>query len=125
MTRRRRLLLKASEHGCLGRDPARSGLTIAGDMTEPDEITTASQRLADGGVVAFPTETVYGLGADATNAEAVARVFELKGRPAKNPLIVHVTGEEMARTCVSAWPEAASKAAEVLALAAVHFLDRS
>jgi L-threonylcarbamoyladenylate synthase len=80
-------------------------------MTEPDDITRAAARLAEGGLVAFPTETVYGLGADATNRSAIGRVFSLKGRPSANPLIVHVTGEEMARTCVSSWPEAAAKAA--------------
>lgn len=52
---------------------------------------TAAQALADGWLVAFPTETVYGLGADAENAEAVARIYEVKGRPADHPLIVHVS----------------------------------
>lgn len=60
------------------------------------DITAAVKRLRSGGVVAFPTETVYGLGADAMNAEAVRQVFLLKGRPSNNPLIVHVTGPEMA-----------------------------
>lgn len=50
----------------------------------------AAERLRDGGLVAFPTETVYGLGADAQNGQAVARIFEAKGRPRFNPLIVHV-----------------------------------
>lgn len=58
-------------------------------------IDDAVQRLRQGGVVAFPTETVYGLGALAADERAVARVFELKGRPSHNPLIVHVTGPEM------------------------------
>jgi L-threonylcarbamoyladenylate synthase len=53
-------------------------------------IAEAARCLAGGGLVGFPTETVYGLGADATNARAVARVYEAKGRPAFNPLIVHV-----------------------------------
>jgi L-threonylcarbamoyladenylate synthase len=53
-------------------------------------IADAARILRDGGLVAFPTETVYGLGADATNGHAVARVFEVKGRPHFNPLIVHV-----------------------------------
>ena len=53
-------------------------------------IARAAEILRAGGLVAFPTETVYGLGADATNGEAVARIFEAKGRPAFNPLIVHV-----------------------------------
>jgi len=52
---------------------------------------------ADGGLVAFPTETVYGLGADATNARAVARLYEAKGRPSFNPLISHVTDLQAAR----------------------------
>lgn len=53
-------------------------------------IARAAQILRDGGLVAFPTETVYGLGADATNGRAVARIFEAKGRPSFNPLIVHI-----------------------------------
>jgi L-threonylcarbamoyladenylate synthase len=56
----------------------------------PAAIRDAAAILRRGGVVAFPTETVYGLGADATQGEAVARVFEIKGRPAFNPLIVHI-----------------------------------
>jgi L-threonylcarbamoyladenylate synthase len=54
------------------------------------EIANAARVLRDGGLVAFPTETVYGLGADATSDRAVARVYEAKGRPSFNPLIVHV-----------------------------------
>lgn len=77
----------------------------------PEEIAAAVQRLRRGGAVAFPTETVYGLGADAMNAAAVARVFALKGRPPTNPLIVHVSGEAMARTVAAAWPEEAGRLA--------------
>src|SRR5579871_113027 len=51
----------------------------------------AAHALAGGGLVAFPTETVYGLGADATNATAIARLYQAKGRPAFNPLISHVS----------------------------------
>lgn len=54
------------------------------------DLTHFIEQIKNGGVVAFPTETVYGLGADAKNASAVKKVFELKGRPADNPLIVHV-----------------------------------
>jgi L-threonylcarbamoyladenylate synthase len=79
----------------------------------PEEIAEALQRLTRGGIVAFPTETVYGLGADAFNAAAVGRVFELKGRPANNPLIVHVSGEEMARQVAGVWPRQASQLAGV------------
>ncbi len=53
-------------------------------------VAAAARRLGDGGLVAFPTETVYGLGADATNATAVARLYAAKGRPRFNPLIAHV-----------------------------------
>lgn len=58
----------------------------------PDAIERAARLLRDGDVVAFPTETVYGLGGDATNERAVARIFAVKGRPHFNPLIVHVAG---------------------------------
>ncbi len=81
----------------------------------PEEIAAAVARLRAGEVVAFPTETVYGLGADAFNAPAVARVFALKGRPPNNPLIVHVAGEEMARRVAA--PGAWSKDAATLARA--------
>jgi L-threonylcarbamoyladenylate synthase len=59
-------------------------------MPDSRLVVDAAARLAAGDVVAFPTETVYGLGADATNPRATARVFELKGRPADHPLIVHI-----------------------------------
>ena len=55
-----------------------------------DAIAAAARVLGQGGLVAFPTETVYGLGADATNGEAVARLYAAKGRPRFNPLIAHV-----------------------------------
>ena len=60
-------------------------------------IGTAADLLKAGELVAFPTETVYGLGADATNPIAVAKVFEAKGRPSFNPLIVHVSSIETAK----------------------------
>lgn len=71
-------------------------------------IDAAAARLRAGGLVVFPTETVYGLGADALNEAAVARVFAAKGRPPENPLIVHVADEAMARGIVSDWPPGAS-----------------
>src|SRR4051812_27181824 len=55
-----------------------------------DELDRAAAMLRAGGLVAFPTETVYGLGADAGNAEAVAKIFAVKGRPPGHPLIVHL-----------------------------------
>lgn len=85
-----------------------SGTTpiVSIDPAEPDRpwIARAARILREGGLVAFATETVYGLGADATNPEAVARIFAAKGRPATNPLIVHVHDVAMARTCVRDWP---------------------
>ena len=57
-------------------------------------IQHAAKLLEDGAVVAFPTETVYGLGADATNPRAVEKIFEIKQRPADHPLIVHIRGAE-------------------------------
>jgi L-threonylcarbamoyladenylate synthase len=82
---------------------------IAVDSEEPAPwaLEVAAEVLQHGGLVAFATETVYGLGADATNPEAVARIFAAKGRPAFNPLIVHASGTAMARTCVRDWPDAA------------------
>jgi L-threonylcarbamoyladenylate synthase len=71
------------------------------------EIERAVEILRSGGLVAFATETVYGLGADATNARAVGKIFSVKGRPATNPLIVHVADISVARRYVTAWPESA------------------
>ncbi len=66
-------------------------------MTEAvTTIAKATQTILDGGLVAMPTETVYGLAADASNDRAVARIFDAKGRPQFNPLIIHVSGAEMA-----------------------------
>lgn len=68
------------------------------------DIQAAASILRAGGLVAFPTETVYGLGADALSASAVAGVYGAKGRPSRNPLIVHVSSIDMARTLASHWP---------------------
>lgn len=62
-----------------------------------DALKSAARLIREGGLVAVPTETVYGLAADATNAEAVARIYEAKGRPSFNPLIVHVSPDEAER----------------------------
>jgi L-threonylcarbamoyladenylate synthase len=71
----------------------------------------AAERLRAGEVVAVPTETVYGLAANAFNAQAVQRIFEVKGRPPHNPVIVHVANRKMIRRCVSHWPPEADKLA--------------
>jgi L-threonylcarbamoyladenylate synthase len=73
----------------------------------PAEIDHAGRLLRAGRLVAFPTETVYGLGANALDAEAVARIYAVKGRPATSPLIVHVASIEMAKSLVEAWPDIA------------------
>jgi len=65
---------------------------------------TGARMLAAGGLVAFPTETVYGLGADASNGEAVARLYAAKGRPRFNPLIAHVPSAAAARTLARTRP---------------------
>jgi L-threonylcarbamoyladenylate synthase len=70
-------------------------------------IAEAAAIIRKGGLVAFPTETVYGLGADATNAAAVEGIFLAKGRPSSNPLIVHVADADAARAIVTEWPETA------------------
>lgn len=75
----------------------------------PESLALAAEILQKGGLVAFPTETVYGLGADATNAEAAKAIFAAKGRPADNPLIVHISSLSMLPEIVSSVPEAAQK----------------
>lgn len=74
-------------------------------------VVRATDRLRAGELVALPTETVYGLAANALDAEAVGRIFEVKERPRRNPVIVHVASGEMARRCVTAWPAAAERLA--------------
>jgi L-threonylcarbamoyladenylate synthase len=81
---------------------------------DPSALAEAAVVLRAGGLVAFPTETVYGLGAVATNPGAVRRIYRAKGRPSTNPLIVHVSGAEMAREYVAGWPEAADRLATAL-----------
>lgn len=72
-----------------------------------EELNRAAEILRQGGLVAFPTETVYGLGANALDAEAVARIYRVKERPFASPLIVHVADEAMARTITAEWPQRA------------------
>jgi L-threonylcarbamoyladenylate synthase len=69
--------------------------------------TTAAEKLCAGEVVALPTETVYGLAANALDSDLVAKIYKIKERPAENPIIVHVDGLAMARRCVSNWPATA------------------
>ncbi|MBK7828133.1 L-threonylcarbamoyladenylate synthase [Nannocystis sp.] len=85
---------------------------LAGD--DPAAIARAADILRAGGLVAFPTETVYGLGADALSATAVAGIFAAKDRPADNPLIVHVADVAAARRLTRSFPALAERAAAAM-----------
>jgi L-threonylcarbamoyladenylate synthase len=74
-------------------------------------IREAAEIIRGGGLVAFPTETVYGLGANALDPAAIQKIFEMKGRPETSPLIVHVASVEMARELVAEWPPLAEELA--------------
>ncbi|CAB4596247.1 unannotated protein [freshwater metagenome] len=76
------------------------------------DVVEAARLLSTGGVVAIPTETVYGLAAVARDADAVRRVYTVKGRPLDHPLIVHVASEEAAREWAATWPPVADALAE-------------
>jgi L-threonylcarbamoyladenylate synthase len=74
-------------------------------------IRTAATRLRLGDVIAFPTETVYGLGGDTMNPAAIERIYRLKGRPADNPLIAHVAAQSEARVLAARWDDRCEKLA--------------
>ncbi len=82
-------------------------LIIRDPLHSPASLDAAAKILLDGGLIVFPTETVYGLGADARNAAAVRSIFAAKGRPADNPLIVHVRSLEAVRLAATHVPPAA------------------
>ncbi len=81
-------------------------------LLQSDELETAAAILRNGGLVAMPTETVYGLAADALNGKAVAKIFAAKGRPMDNPLIVHIAELSQIKMLVREFPESARKLAE-------------
>lgn len=81
-------------------------------LSSSDAIQRAANLIRRGGLVAFPTETVYGLGANALDPIAVQRIYQAKGRPGNSPLIVHVASVERARSLVRTWPEAAERLAQ-------------
>src|SRR3569623_351284 len=81
-----------------------SNSAMAAGSSPTDKLAQFAQALRAGNIVAFPAETVYGLGADATNSDAVLKIYETKGRPRYNPLIVHVADLEMARGLVDVSP---------------------
>ena len=86
-------------------------LTVSPLHPEHAVLVRAAEVLRSGGLVAFPTETVYGLGGDALSRDAVRRIFQAKGRPPTNPLIVHVADATLARAVVAWWPEDAERLA--------------
>lgn len=87
-------------------------LSVDLTVPSPEAVAEAAQVLRGGGLVAFPTETVYGLGANALDASAVARIFAAKGRPANNPLIVHLAETSQVGEVAADWPESAARLAE-------------
>ena len=79
---------------------------------ESDLIQIAAQKILDGGLVAFPTETVYGLGANALDGDAVSRIFAAKGRPSSDPLIVHIHSLDQLNQVAITIPDLAYRLAE-------------
>jgi L-threonylcarbamoyladenylate synthase len=86
--------------------------TLLLNAAEPGAIEEAARIIRNGGLVGMPTETVYGLAANALDAKAVAKIFEAKGRPQDNPLIVHISAFEQIRRLVKSVPESAEKLAK-------------
>jgi L-threonylcarbamoyladenylate synthase len=87
-------------------------LSISAEHPQADVIARAADILRRGGLVAFPTETVYGLGANALKADVVARIFQAKDRPPTNPLIVHITRTEQVHGLVTSFPDTAARLAQ-------------
>lgn len=94
--------------------PAPRIVPLSASHPDPEILRAAAQVIRDGGLVAFPTETVYGLGANALDPRAVARIFSAKGRPGYNPVIAHVDTIPAARALVRTWPAAAEALAAAL-----------
>jgi L-threonylcarbamoyladenylate synthase len=86
--------------------------TLLLNAAEPGAVEEAARIIRNGGLVGMPTETVYGLAANALDAKAVAKIFEAKGRPQDNPLIVHISSFEQIRPLVKSVPESAEKLAK-------------
>ena len=91
------------------KDYKRTGVLSDADKTE---LRAAAQILKNGGLAAFPTETVYGLGGDALRKEAARKIYAAKGRPSDNPLIVHISNMEQLYPLIDSMPEAARKMAD-------------
>src|SRR5215472_5912868 len=104
---------RPAESPATAANPSRKREPAVFMIVQPSEqaLARAAGIIRKGGLVAFPTETVYGLGANALDAEAVKHIYEAKGRPFASPLIVHVTDEQMARSLAADWPEIARRLA--------------
>ncbi len=87
-------------------------ITVNPDNINPVSIKEAAEKIKDGGLVAFPTETVYGLGADSMNPKAVAKIFEAKRRPMEDPLIVHIAQKKDLYKLAENIPDTALKLAD-------------
>src|SRR5699024_11067680 len=92
---------------------------------ESEAIEEASSLLKAGEVVAFPTETVYGLGADATNEEAVNKIYHAKGSPGDNPLIVHVADKTQLQSLVEEYPDYVNKLVETFSPGPITYVLKS
>ena len=108
-TRSRRVSVNSGRSKLLKWDDLR--MEIISNPTH-GEIKKAAKALNDGHLVAFPTETVYGLGADATNEKSVSRIYSVKGRPTDHPLIVHISSINQLEKWAIEIPEYAIKLAE-------------
>lgn len=86
--------------------------TLLLDAADPKDVETAARILRAGGLVGMPTETVYGLAANALDGKAVAKIFKAKGRPQDNPLIVHISDFSQINRLVESVPEQAKKLAK-------------
>src|SRR5687768_5983991 len=87
-------------------------LVVNPESPEPEPIARAAEIIRMGGIVAFPTETVYGLGASALDERAVERIFATKGRPPTNPIIIHVADCQSAHLVAADWPAYADRLAK-------------
>jgi len=92
--------------------PAPRVIGLAGKTPDPTALADAAEILRRGGLVAFPTETVYGLGADATNPKALARLNQVKGRPPDKPYSLHLYSVDQMRTLVPVIPPLAARLME-------------